>query len=57
MIVGAIGPSSAAIPRGCGVPRGCGAIGLKDFLPAFIDRLAIVQILLIQLVFEPAVDT
>ena len=51
LIVGAVFRSSGAIPRSCG------AVGLEDFLPAFVDRLAIVQILLIQLVFEPTVDT
>jgi hypothetical protein len=32
------------------------AVGLENFLPALVDRLAIVQIQLIYLVFEPAVD-
>jgi hypothetical protein len=29
------------------IPRSGAAVGLEDFLPALIDRLAIVQILLI----------
>ena len=34
-----------------------GARLIEDVLPAFVDGGAVVQILLIELVFEPAIDT
>jgi hypothetical protein len=34
-----------------------GAVAFEDVFPAFVDGGAVVQILLVELVFEPAIDT
>jgi hypothetical protein len=37
--------------------RATAAVGLENFLPTGVYVLAVAQVLLVQLVFEPTVDT
>jgi hypothetical protein len=34
-----------------------GAVGFEDVFPGFIDGGAVVEVLLVELVFEPAIDS
>jgi hypothetical protein len=49
-----------AVLRRCAVARGCRgggvAIGVEDLFPALVDVLLVVEVGLVQLFFEPAID-